>query len=226
MTRLFVTATGTGCGKTVVTRALALALRRGGDTVAAVKPVETGCADGAADARELARACGRPELADAPGFHRGLLPVAPYAAALAGERPPPPLDDLASAVRAAIGAADHVLVEGAGGPLVPYDARHDFTDLAAALALPVLVVAPDSLGVLSHTLAAVHAITSRGVAIAAVVLNRFGPGDPSRATNARILAERLHGVPVRVFAAASLDDDALADAAVAAGLAGPARPHV
>jgi dethiobiotin synthetase len=210
--RLFITATNTGVGKTVLTTALALALRLRGAAVVALKPIETGCEPDPLDALALARACGRPELAHAAGLYRARLPVAPYAAALAGEAPPPALDALAATIRASATAEEHLLVEGAGGPLVPYDASQDLLDLAKAADLEVVLLARDELGVLSHTLTAAAAIRARGLRLAAVVLQGEGSG-PSHVHNAQILAERLAPAPLLRFTPRALDDDALAEAA-------------
>src|SRR5690349_14088900 len=113
---LFITATGTGAGKTFVSRGLACELTRSGRRVAALKPLETGIAPASnplpsgvsqlaptpiPDATQLARACGRPELAQAAGFYRAALPVAPYAAALASGEPPPDLSALVTAIASA-----------------------------------------------------------------------------------------------------------------------------
>jgi dethiobiotin synthetase len=211
MTRLFVSGTGTGVGKTWVTRGLARALARRGAAVVAVKPLETGCEPDPADAVALARACGRPELAQAPGLYRARLPLAPWAATLEGE-PPPDLDALVRTTRDLMAAADVALVEGAGGVRVPLDDERDVLDLVAALELPLLLVATDQLGVLSHALTAYEASIAHGVTVAAVVLTRGGR-DPSCRTNARILAERLP-CPVLAFPPVEHDDDdSLADAA-------------
>src|SRR5690606_38993259 len=141
-----------------------------------------------------------------------VLPVAPYAATLAGETAPPPLDTLAATIRASASSNEHLLVEGAGGPLVPYDATHDVLDLAMTAGLDVLLVARDELGVLSHTLPAAAAIRARGLRLAAVVLQGAGEG-PSHIHNAPILSERLAPAPLLRFAPRGLDDDALAEAA-------------
>lgn len=211
--RAFITGTGTGVGKTLVTRALTLALRRAGGDVAALKPAETGCTTGPLDARLLADSCGRPELADAPGLYRASLPAAPYAATLAGEPPPPPLAALAASVDAAAGHTRHLLVEGAGGPFVPYDREYDLLDLALRLDLPLLLVTEDRLGVLSHTLAAARAIAARGATLRAVVLNRFASvTDPSTDSNLHILRERLPGTPVCHFTPAGLTEASLVSA--------------
>src|SRR5690606_10550232 len=121
--RFFVSAAATGAGKTVVTASLAAAARARGLATRALKPAETGCVDGiAADALALAEATGFPGDAHLPGLHRGLLPLAPFAATLEGEPAPPPIEALARVIDEASAEADLVLIEGAGGLLVPYDA--------------------------------------------------------------------------------------------------------
>jgi len=217
-TRLFVTATGTGVGKTFVTRGLARALASRGSRVAALKPLETGCVGGhAEDATALGRAARRPELANAAGFYRATIPAAPYAASLGGDPAVPTTDDLIRAVRDASADATHVLIEGAGGLLVPLDPTRTTADLIRALDAPALVVAPDVLGVLSHVLTLTYAAHAHAIPLAGIVLSQHGPGDASRATNARILAERLP-LPVFVLPPCLDDDDALAEAVTTAGL--------
>ncbi len=222
MTQLFfVTATGTGVGKTFVSRGLSRALVRRGLAVAAVKPLETGCQPEPEDAHALGRACSRPELTHAPGLYRAPLPLAPGAATLAGCPQPPPIAALAATLRELVAGADLGLVEGAGGLLVPYDEHEDLADLAAELEAPLLVVAPDALGTLSHTLSLVACARARGLPVTALVLVRkpLAEPDPSRESNARILAERLPGIPLFVFAESQDDDDDLADRAELSGLA-------
>ena len=195
MKGLFVTATGTGGGKTTLTAARARALVADGLAVAALKPIETGVDPVAADARALAECCGDPSLADDPRWYRARLPAAPYAATLEGE-PPLDLDRLVEGIGDR--ARDRfALGEGAGGLLVPIDRQRTLADLARTLALPLLVVAPDRLGVLSDTLAVVGAARAHGLEIRALVLSQSSPTpDPSVRTNARILAERLPTIPV------------------------------
>lgn len=211
MKGLFVTGTGTGVGKTWLTRGLARALRRRGDDVAAIKPIETGCDPRPLDAEALARACDRPELADLDGLYRARLPAAPYAATLEGE----PAIDLPRVIAAVkpVPAQLH-LVEGAGGLLVPLDAHTTLAELATALALPVVLVARDALGVLSHTLTAAECARRRGLEIRAVVLTPSPDDEPSSRTNGRILVDLLT-VPVLRFEPVSGEDAALADTAEA-----------
>ncbi len=207
--RIFVTATGTDVGKTWLGTGLVRHLRSRGRAVAALKPMETGCLpsspdpDGpltAADAIALAEASGRPEHADWPGFYRARRPLAPWAATAMGEPPPPSLASLVSAIEAAALGADDLLVEGAGGVLVPIDHEHDLVDLARLLDLPLLLASPDVLGTLSATRTAVEAAERRGVRVAAVALIQSRPtADLSAETNAELLRRRL-ACPVLRFA--------------------------
>lgn len=209
----FVTGTGTDAGKTAVTRGLARAMRRRGRSVVAIKPFETGCDPEARDADALASAAG----GVVPGpWYRARRPVAPWAATLAGEAPPE-WDVIVEALAARASEVDVALVEGAGGVLVPVDAEHDVIDLATALGARVLLVAPDSLGVISAVATAMESLARRGLG-AEVVLRSVAQPDPSAASNRAILEARL-GAVVRAFPwVASADDEGLADAAEAAGL--------
>lgn len=209
MTGFFVTGTGTGEGKTYVTRGLARHARRLGVNVAAIKPLETGVAPLALDAIALARAAGRPELANLPGLYRVAPPVAPLTATLRGERPVPPNAALRDVVRSV--AADLLLVEGAGGVLVPLDHERSIADLIASLGLPAILVARNALGVMSHTRAAFEALAHRSIPVAAVVLTEHGPSDDSQRDNLSVLAGLLPAPVIRVPSAAD-DDDALAEA--------------
>lgn len=215
---LFVSSTGTSEGKSVVTCALAAALHRSGLRIAALKPMETGCEPVALDAVALAKACGDPSLAQRPGFYRARLPASPYAVELESEQVAPSVDDLKRAVLEVAQDYQGVLVEGAGGLFVPINRTQLIADLVHALELPVLLVATDRLGVLSHVLASVEAATQRGIRIAALVLNRNlidTADDPSVRTNRLILAERLD---FPVLELPNITQADLADAASSSGL--------
>ncbi|MDM7917025.1 MAG: dethiobiotin synthase [Candidatus Eisenbacteria bacterium] len=197
--RLFVTGTGTGIGKTWLTTGLVRHLTSRGRVVAGLKPIETGCAPEPEDARAIALAAGRPELANYPGFYRASLPLAPAAATAEGEAAPPSLAMLAEEIETAGQGADDLILEGAGGLLVPYDDEHDLIDLPRRLGLPILLVAPDMLGTLSHTRAAVEVARSRGVRILAIALLQPAPEpDHSASTNAELLFDRT-ALPVLRF---------------------------
>lgn len=193
MKRYFITATGTEVGKTVVTTALAHAAVAAGHRTAALKPLETGVEPVALDATTLEAACERVGVAEQKGFYRAPLPLAPWAATLAGCEPPPAISELVTACAAAGAGCDVVLIEGAGGVLVPVTEDTDVVDLIRALGAPSILVAQDGLGVLSHTLTAYEALVARQVPVAAVVLgqHQIDEGDVSVASNASILRARL-----------------------------------
>jgi len=220
--RLFITGTDTGVGKTTVACALAAAFVRRGMRVATLKPVETGCPDGPdglepADALRLARAAGealppaRTLAAICP--NRFALPVSPEAAArAAGSAVDLAAIDHALAARA---GADLLLVEGAGGLLVPLGEGLVTADLIARLSLPVLVVARAALGTVNHSLLTVEAIRRRGLVLAGVILSQASPErGPDEASNAAAIA-RHGGVAVlgTLPFIAGAADDALAKAA-------------
>lgn len=215
MIRLFVGGTGTSVGKTWLGRGLARLGRRAGLRVAALKPIETGVEHTPEDALALGRAAGRPELAFVPGWVRYRLAASPHAAQLAGEPPLRP-GSLVEVVDETAHGSDVLLVEGAGGLFVPLDAETTTADLIAALHLPIVLAAPNRLGVLSDTLATVRAARAMELEIVAVVLTP-APPDPSTPTNAQILGAHLD-VPVHTLRACPDDDDALATAVQDAGL--------
>jgi dethiobiotin synthetase len=196
---LFVTATGTGVGKTFFSCALAFAIAERGRTVAAIKPIETGVSAEPADATALARASGQPELAQAEGLVRASPPLAPYAVQKLGGPAVGSLASLAERVRELGAGSDVTLVEGAGGVLVPIDATHTMADFAVELGFPTVLVAQNALGVLSYTLTAVEALQSRCISPKAIILNRAGPihpDDPSPQSNQAILNDYLPELPI------------------------------
>ncbi len=112
------------------------------------------------------------------------------------------LEVILDAARALAARHAALLVEGAGGLLVPLTERATYADLAVALGLPVLVVARAGLGTVNHTALTVEALRARGLAVAGVILNRAAAvDDPSvphnaaeieRLTGARVLASLPH----------------------------------
>jgi dethiobiotin synthetase len=224
---LFVTAVATDAGKTFITRSLARSAARAGARIAALKPIETGVDPDPRDAIALARAAGRPELAHAAGLYRAALPLAPYAVALDTGDAPPDVARLITRVRELAAGSDALLLEGAGGLLVPIDRHRTMADLALALDLPLLIAACDQLGVLSSVLTCVESALARGLRVAAVILSQHAvaSGDPSPRTNQRVLQERLR-FPVLCFPRCVDDDDALADAAERLGLSGALRAEL
>ncbi len=224
-----VTGTDTGVGKTMVACAIAAAGVARGARVRVFKPVETGVEDphGARDANLLRAAAQSDQSSEEISAFIFRDPVAPMAAAqIAGIT-----IDLAAMDRAFDAAradADLTVVEGAGGLLVPVTRTESFASLFRRWHLPIVIVAPNRLGVLNHVLLTVRAAQTEDLAVAAVVLHDRPPGewDPSMTTNSAILAELLPLVPITRFPwVASVDDHAaLAQAARDCGLGLMDRP--
>jgi dethiobiotin synthetase len=194
MKGLFVTGTDTGVGKTVVTAGIALALRARGHSVGVVKPVQSGAlaADPDGDAMLLKRWTGVAESAEELAPYSFAAPLAPLVAAELEGRAVR-LTDVVEGVRAVAERYDAVIVEGAGGLLVPVGDDWKVADLAGALGLPVLVVARAGLGTVNHSSLTVLAARRFGLEAVGVVLN--GAADESSGTNAALI-ERLADVPV------------------------------
>ncbi|MFO1322701.1 MAG: dethiobiotin synthase [Burkholderiales bacterium] len=190
---IFVTGTDTGVGKTLVATALVRALAAAGVRVAGMKPVAAGIAPGAdvngdvaalaaADGLELPRADRNP-YAFAP-------PIAPH---LAAREAGVTIDiaAIAAAWQRIAAVAGAIVVEGAGGVLVPLGDDSDVLDVALRLRLPVLLVVGVRLGCLNHALLSAQAIRARGLALAAWVANRIDPAMARADDNVADLARRL-----------------------------------
>src|SRR5205823_3816767 len=188
---LFVTGTDTGAGKTVVAAAVAAALRSGGTSVAAFKPVVTGT-----DEPEPGRPMDHELLAVVTGAVPNQVaplrfgpPVSPHLAAeLAGAAIEPA--ELVTAARDAAARADALIAEGVGGLLVPLTLGYSVRDFAVDLGLPLLVAARPGLGTINHTLLTLEAAAAAGLDVRAVVLTPWAaaPGAMERSNRATIAA--------------------------------------
>ena len=211
MSALFVTGTDTGVGKTFVACALAHALRRRGRRVSVMKPVETGVEGEPADARALRAAAGDPAPLEVVCPYRLRAPLAPAVAA--------PLEGrivdvarLAQLIRRRAAEADVLLVEGAGGILVPLDAATTYADLALACGLPLLIVAANRLGAINHCALTARVAGAMGLAVLGFVLTRVtAEPDASVDGNARVITE-LTGLPCLGSLAHASSPEAVGDA--------------
>ena len=165
--RFFMTGTDTEVGKTMVTAALASAMRQAGIPVQAIKPMATGGPSPGEDAELIAEAAGHPPL----NLISLPMPASPERAAIEAQQALNYSEILTWIER----HTGPLLVEGVGGWEVPITRSHRVSDLAKDLNLPVVVVAANRLGVLNHTLITVDAIQRRGLSVAAVVLNEVTP---------------------------------------------------
>ena len=204
MSAIFVTATGTDVGKTFVAASLIRHLRRQGHVVEAIKPVLSGFDPNEAAASDpgiLLDALGLPVTADeiqriSPWRFRA--PLSPdLAASMEGRR-----IDVAEVVAFCQNAVathrDVLLIEGAGGIMVPLDDQRTVLDVMMALRLPLILVTGSYLGSISHTLTALDSLFTRDMNVMAVIVSETPgsavPLDEVVATIGRF-AEPVIGLP-------------------------------
>lgn len=198
MTRLFVTGTGTGVGKTFVTAALIHAARRAGRPVNALKPVLSGfdpACPQESDAGVLLTALGL--LASIENLDR-IAPwrfPAPLSPDMAAAREGRAIDFAALVAHGRAAAGDPLLIEGVGGCMVPLDERHTVLDWITALSMPVILVAGSYLGTISHTLSSLAALKPVALVRAVVVSESTDQPVPLEETVVAI-ARFTAGVPV------------------------------
>ncbi len=175
MKGFFVTGTDTGVGKTLITCALILALQQRGLSVAAMKPIAAGTidVDGVAMNEDVAlfmAATGNRHPMAAVNPYCFQEAIAPHIAAL-HDGSHVEFDVIGTAYRQLARDAEVVLVEGAGGFLVPMSAGESMALIPAALRLPVVLVVGMRLGCLNHALLTVEAIRARGLTLAGWIAN-------------------------------------------------------
>ena len=194
MPALLVTGTDTGVGKTFVACALAHAWRSRGRRVGVVKPAETGVEHEPEDARLLAAAAGDPSSLDDLCPYRLRAPLAPAVAA-AREGVAIDVERIVALIERRRGTVDVLIVEGAGGLLVPIADTTTFLDLALRARLPLLVVAANRLGTVNHCALTARVARAAGVHVVGFVLSQPSAStDESAETNAGTIAA-LTGLP-------------------------------
>ena len=168
----FVTGTDTGAGKTLISCALLHGFAAQGKRVVGMKPVAAGCDDNDQheDVRQLRAASNVLASKGQINPYCFSQAVAPHLAAqFAGVSIN--LKRIATSYSELSGQADVVIVEGAGGFLVPLNVRQDSADLVAELELPIILVVGMRLGCLNHALLTVEAIAARGLILSGWVAN-------------------------------------------------------
>lgn len=225
MIRIGITGTDTAVGKTVIGCALLALMHERGIQATPMKPCETGIST--VD-EELATSDGA-RLRVAAQCSAPMRDIVPYPLA-------EPLAPMVAAARAGISidaraldtvyarltlSHDAIVVEGAGGLLVPIAPGLDFGALFKRWSLPIIVVAANRLGVINHTLLTVQAAERAGLMVKGVVLNhnkRRGNGgafDVAEHTNFAALTALLPGMTVLTFPFVEHADDFVALAGIA-----------
>ena len=189
---LFITGTDTGVGKTHTAVQLLRLLRASGVRCAGMKPI---CCGDRRDAEFLLAAGSEGLTIEEINPVWLKAPVAPLVGSLM-EGWDIDIEHILTVFRALQNQVEHVIVEGAGGWLVPIRSDYFVSDLAVEMSLPVLVLAQNRLGCLNHTALTVRSIAEHGLRCLGVVLNGVPePSDTASVTNLDIL-KKIVDVPI------------------------------
>ncbi|MFT5495179.1 MAG: dethiobiotin synthetase [Kiritimatiellia bacterium] len=170
---LFITGTDTGVGKTVVTAAISLACKSAGKQVSPMKPIQSG-------AEHTSNGLRAPDLDFVLEllqlkYHKDMCPYmleAPCSPHLAAEMVSIYLEtnEILLAYEALQAKYPTVIVEGAGGVMVPYNENDTMLDLMKAMDLPIILTTRAGLGTINHTLLSLACLRNAGLTVAGVVL--------------------------------------------------------
>ncbi len=192
MSVFFISGVDTDAGKTFVTARLAAQLMESGVNVMTQKPVQTGCTDAAEDIVEHRKVMGTGMTqSDKDGLTCTYLFKKPASPALAASLEGKEID--LSKIDADTAELAHrhevVLVEGAGGLMVPMTQSVLTIDYVASRRLPLILVTTSHLGGINHALLSIEACKHHGVDLRHVVFNRFPTDDPVLADDAKEVIE-------------------------------------
>jgi dethiobiotin synthetase len=201
-TAFFVTGTDTEVGKTHVTCLLLKQYAEQGLKVIGMKPIAAGCelVDGEwgnEDVQQLIAASNVTAPLNLINPYCFKEPIAPH---LAAEKAGVTIaiDTIVNAFKQLQTMADVVIVEGAGGFLVPLNANDDMADLAIALGIPTILVVGMRLGCINHSLLTAEAIKARGLALHGWVANHIDPDMDVQQENILTITQQLGVEPILV----------------------------
>lgn len=196
----FVSGTSTGIGKTYISTLLIQAFRFSG-LVSYMKPVQTGCSHPDAPDTDIAfvKQHSNPVFTGTTSDHLPYCletPCSPHLAASLSNT----TIDITQIVRSYHKISSHVntlIVEGAGGILVPLSETVSTLDLIKLLNIPVILVTTPNLGTLNHTFLSVNQLRQSGVTLAGVIMNNPDdkPIDFMYRDNARMIRQYIDPVP-------------------------------
>ncbi len=153
--KIFITGTDTNVGKTLISSWIALHTG-----FSYFKPIQTGTRDGS-DSFEVQK------LSDTkiyPESYAYKEPLSPHLAAKLE-------NDMIDIEKIILPEASNLIIEGAGGVLVPINDTYLMVDLIEKLGAPVILVARTTLGTINHTLLSLEALRSRNIEVAGVIMN-------------------------------------------------------
>lgn len=196
---VFVTGTDTDCGKTIIAGGIARALLHKGFNVGVMKPTATGedtRREGSrprwisTDALHLRQAAATSDSLDLINPICFKTPLAPWPAARM-ERKTVDVNLIMNCYRELDRRHDFMVVEGAGGLMVPLKRDFFMKDLIARMKLAAIVVAKPDLGMLNHTLLTVNALKNEGIPLAGIVINNWKGKSFAERSNPQILRKIL-----------------------------------
>ncbi len=196
----FISGIDTNVGKSYATGILARELAAAGRSVTTQKLVQTGCADSSEDIELHRRLMGiEPTPEDLSGLTAPEIftyPCSPHLAARIDRRPLD-IDKMERATDALSGIYDIVLLEGAGGLMVPLTDNLLTIDYVARRGYPIFMVTSGRLGSISHTLLSLEALEKRGITVTALLYNAYPSlDDKTIETDTRDYLERHTGLPM------------------------------
>ncbi|MBM3847317.1 MAG: dethiobiotin synthase [Verrucomicrobia bacterium] len=184
---LFVTGTDTGVGKTLFSVCLLRFLRESGVRAVGLKPF---CSGDRSDAKLLRHeSSGSPPL-ELVNPYFCPIPVAPGVLPRPGYAIPS-LSEVVRRIRAAAEGYDFALVEGVGGLFAPITPRLFVLDLIAALKCSAVLVSPDRLGTINHTILSFRALTQRKIPLHKIVMMKNFRAEPSQERNSSFISEHI-----------------------------------
>ncbi|HAJ56721.1 MAG TPA: dethiobiotin synthase [Candidatus Omnitrophica bacterium] len=202
MKAIFVAGTDTGVGKTVVTGCLARFFSQKGLRVITQKWVQTGAKKDISEDIDFHLKMMGKDRDDIRDYKNTVMPyvfnlsASPHLASRL-ERKNISSKKIKKSFGALSSCFDAVIVEGAGGVLVPIDSRHFLIDIAKDLKLPVLLVAENRLGAINQALLSIEALRARGMDVLGVIFNDLKKYDARILKDNPRIIKKLSGV--RVF---------------------------
>lgn len=173
----FITGTDTDVGKTIVTSGLLRGILNKGIAGLAIKPIQTGCSrqDDMLIAPDVACYSHAVHLISGRESHPASVytfepACSPHLAASSSDATIS-IEHIVSVVRGYVDQGKYPLIEGAGGILVPLGNDHTMLDLMKQLAMPVILVASNKLGMINHALLSIKTLRQEGITVLGVIVN-------------------------------------------------------
>jgi dethiobiotin synthetase len=198
---IFITGTDTSVGKTYIAERLGSGLREKGINVGVMKPAETGCRRRAGrlipgDAVRLMKAVDSKDALDLVNPYRFREALAPLVSARRAVKNIDP-KIITRSFKTLCRRHEFMIVEGAGGIMVPLTPRYTYCDLAYTMQLPVVIVARPGLGTINHTMLTISALRARDIFIAGIIINYAADQKTGLAEKTNIsIIEEMSNLPI------------------------------